>query len=885
MTAEVLTMDEPKNEALTLFCELQREPLAVEDPRPRFSWRRAGHGMQRAYRLRVYAVPPGAPAETGAPVWDSGEVCSVEDKEIRCGVSLIPCARYAWTLDVTETDGTTHRGRARFATGLMAQPDRVCWIGAKDHVRGVTDLVRQEVSLDAPPADARLFIGGVGLYEVHINGRRPAGDGVLEPAWTDYRYRVMYRSFDVAEMLHEGENVLGIELGEGWYGHEHPSFTRFMGHQPEWLGDPAVWFMLWTASADGTQRVFSAGDGGAFTMPGAVIGNSIYDGEVFDARRVVPGWDLPGAMPDGFSPAAEVEGPAGRLCAQQMPPMRIMRRIPVELPVPGEGPCVLDTRQNIAGWLQITVRGTSGSRVELRYAETLAPDGSADQAALRGAQSRDVYILRGGEAETWHARFTYHGFRYVQVLTEGEVQLLCAEAHGVWTDVPEVGRFSSGEPLLDDIMRAVQWTERNNMPGLPTDCPQRDERMAWLNDVTVRCEEALYNFDLRLFYEKWLDDIADAQAPSGSLPDTAPHVYCGNPAFHISSCYVLIPWLLYRYYGDRTPMERHFDRMVRYVRFLASQRGADGLIGAPYFGEWAPPAAECDQSSPWSAEPINIPPPAISTGYLAFDCRLMRKIAAAIGRREDDAWFAATASEAEQAINAAYYDPEEGYYRPGSQGANIFPLLLGFSPDPARTAAHLLEDLSAHGMHMTTGNQMTKWWFPVLDRIGRSDIALRLALTDTYPSLGFMLRRGATTIWERWEELQGDGMNSHDHPMNAAYTVWYYQTLAGIRRDDDGTLVLSPAFWLDIDAVDASTGCAEGEIRSAFRREPDGVRFTFTVPWNTTARIVFPADRITALDEDGQPVWREGEPTADGRIVLTRLSGEYRFFAVSAGKC
>ena len=382
----------------------------------------------------------------------------------------------------------------------------------------------------------------------------------------------------------------------------------------------------------------------------------------------------------------------------------------------------------------------------------------------------------------------------------------------------------------------------------------------------------MFNFDVRLFYEKWLLDIADAQTPEGSIPDTAPHVYCGNPAFHVSSCFVLIPWLLYQLYGDDTMMHTLYEPMKRYVRFLASQRGTDGLIGPPYFGEWAPPAAECNPDSPWSAEPVHIPTGLIATGYLAYDCRLLAAMAERTGRAEDATAFRSLFRETADSLNAAYYQPEEGHYG-GAQACDIFPLFLGIAPAPQRVFRHLLADRQAHGGHITTGNQMTKYWFEVLDAFGRNDVALQMASDTTYPSLGFMLANGATTLWERWENLDGSGMNSHNHPMNGACTVWYYKSLAGIRPDGEGCYTVTPAVELPIDWVNASVAAPGGRLAVLFWREEGGTMVDVTVPFNTRVALKLPSGNRPIVC-NGQTV--ETAAGEDGYRTIPLSAGRYR---------
>lgn len=863
-------------------CEFSCCPIHVQSRKPRFSWKReAGYGMQKAYRILVAETEANL-LSGNALTWDSGIVESENSSCITyAGAPLRSKTRYWWKAEITLTDDTVlHTAAEWFETAVLSGDEWSAeWISAPEHRFGVTDLFRKAFQLAAAPVSGRLYISGIGYYEAFLNGCK-IGDCVLEPGWTDYRKRVLYSVYDITDMLCVGENTLGIELAEGWYGMRHPSFDRFMGKQPDWNGTPRLILEADIVLENGENiHLVSGQDEGFAVSPGAVLENSVYDGEVYDARLAQPHWNSSGFAAAGWQKAVAAESLGGVLTAQQMPPIKVNKRwAPIGKKELSHS-VVADFGQNFAGWIAVKVKGSAGSKLTIRYGETLKSNGSVNQDNLRGAKARDVYILCGDGEESWHPRFTYHGFRYAELEADGDIELLDIEAQAVYTSVREIGSFHCSEEILNRIFEMMLWTERSNMHSIPTDCPQRDERMAWLNDVTVRCEEAVYNFDLRLFYEKWLEDIADAQTPAGSIPDTAPYVYCGNPAFHISSSFVVIPWLVYCHYGDTTALEKHYGQMKRYVKFLASQRGEDGTIGVPYFGEWAPPAAECDQQSPWSAEPIHIPPGTISTAYLAFDCLIMEKAAEVVGCQEDIPAFEKLFSETVAAINRQYYDSEQGYYIPGSQAPNIFPLLLNFAPDASRVQKQLFDDLAAHEYHITTGNQMTKYWFDLLDQLGRNDIALKMATDKTYPSLGYMAENSATTLWERWENLDGNGMNSHNHPMNGAYTAWYYKALAGIKMETGGKITLCPAVNLEISEVRAELQTPKGKLVSGFQRTTDCAEVFFTVPFNTEAVIELLLDRAVCLEEDGKVLWHRAENTDHNEDVfrLCRPAGAYRF--------
>lgn len=534
--------------------------------------------------------------------------------------------------------------------------------------------------------------------------------------------------------------------------------------------------------------------------------------------------------------------PAGRLKAQTMPPIRIVGTInPVKRNMLSEDRCVFDFGRNFSGWCEVTVSGPRGSMVAIKHGETVHADGSVNTDNLRLAKATDKYILAGRNEEFYQPRFTYHGFRYAEVRLLNGAKLLKIEGKAVHTDVKQTAGFETSSEILNRIYEAYTWSEKTNMHGIPTDCPQRDERMGWLNDMTVRCETSLINFDLRLFYEKWIEDIFDEQTEKGSVPDTAPHVYGGNPAFHVSASCIFIPWFVYLYYGDHTLICRYYDRMKKNLEFLASQAGDNWLIGEPYYGDWASPAAYCHNDVAWGALPWNIPAPIVTTGYMYYCARVMEKIAQLTGMEGDVPRFREIASNAERAINLGYYRREEGFYDDNSQGSNTFPLFLGIvrEDEKSKVVKNLLEGIKKEGYRITTGNQMTKHLFEVLCNEGLNDVALRILEGREYPSLGYMIDNGATTIWERWENLTGSGMNSHNHPMHGSCTAWFFKAIAGFRLDRHrgllGEITIEPAIDLDLKYARTFIDTAKGRISCSWTKKKDSTVIDVCIPWNTSA--------------------------------------------------
>lgn len=835
---------------MQLTCEYLKEPLGVQNPKPRFAWRVNGeweNTVQVSYRVHVWRGEQ--------EVWDSGEVfsnrsCAVEYD----GLPLAGRQRYRWQVQVSlrrwsEPEPCARlQGESCFETGLLdAAAWQGSWIQMPCAQQGVSTLVRKTFTVADLPKLARIYISGLGYFEAYLNGKK-IGSSVLDPGWTDYRKTVLYRCFDVTALLEKGENVLAVELGEGWYGHRHEGMKKLVNRYPAWLGTPRL---LCKVALDDT--CFSTGaDGSWLCSAGAVRENSIYDGELYDARLEKAGWRDRGyrPQPQEWSPAVEAGAPAGRLVCQLMPSIEVVRELkPAYLAYTEDEDykLVADFGENIAGWVQIRVKGSAGGSVTLRYGEVLNADGTVNQKNLRYARATDTYILGEQEAAVYHPRFTYHGFRYVQIEMTAGVMIEEVRAHCVHTAVERASAFDCDNELLNKIYDAMLRTEQNNLHSVPTDCPQRDERLGWINDMTVRFEEGLYNFDMALFYEKWLNDLADAQDPdTGAIPDTAPYFFGDLPASHISSVLVLLPWFYYQFYGDLQPLRRHYEAMKKYVAFKASQRDGAGLIIDRFCGEWAPPMTQALLMRGVDALPANIPAPIITTGYLYYDYYIMEKAAGVLGLPEEAACFAAEKEQVKEAVNRAYLNREEGCYGTNVQACNIFPLFLDIVPPDQKERVLrnlLLNIVDENQYHTTTGNQMTKYLYELLNREGLDDIAYRLAGQTTYPSLGFMLENGATTIWERWENLTGNYMNSHDHPMLGAFTIWFLKALGGI-RDESGLAVggieLRPSVPEGLNRVTAAYETTRGTVRCSWKKEADRLLMTVQVPWNAEARVRVP---------------------------------------------
>jgi alpha-L-rhamnosidase len=637
---------------------------------------------------------------------------------------------------------------------------------------------------------------------------------------------------------------------------------------------------------------------------GPITRNGIYDGETYDARLETPGWDAPGRPDDKFFPFAMlVEPPGGRLVAQSLEPIRVMETLEAQrIQQPRPGVYVFDFGQNLAGWGLLRLQGKRSRKVTLRFAESLYADGTVNQENLRTARATDEYILKGSGVEFWEPRFTYHGFRYVQM--EGLAEPPTNDtlhARVVRSAVQPAGEFACSHPLLNRINEIVRWTEASNLHGLPTDCPQRDERMGWMNDLAARTEEAMCNFKLARLFAKFIADIADAQDARGAIPDTVPYRWGNRPADPVSVAFLLIPWQLYRWYGDRQVLADHFDAMRRWVDYLFS-RAQENILPYSYYGDWAPPVAEAQPGGD-GASPISRQTPGelVSTAYLHYHARLLAQIAAVLGRNTASESYLQRAAAVKVAYHQRFWDERAGGYGSNNQACNTLSLYMGLVPEDLRgcVLANLVNDVAAHGNHLTTGNLCTKYLLEVLSDMGRGDVAFRLATQTTYPSWGYMLENGATTVWERWEKATGGGMNSHNHPMLASVGSWLYKYVAGLDLEQDAIafnrILIHPRVTDSLEWARAALETMQGRVYVAWHHEETGFTLDAQIPSNCRARLVIPLKAENwQLTEGGKILWQAGgipqtiegitRPTlAEGCINCEIRAGTYNFRLQSRG--
>ncbi|MFD2331724.1 family 78 glycoside hydrolase catalytic domain [Cohnella sp. GCM10020058] len=883
-------------ETVSLTCEYAVNPIGIEEKRPQLGWAmiHTERGQrQTAYRIVAASSTELLEADRG-DLWDTGKI----ESALSCGIAYGGAALASgeacyWKVKVWDADGREglFSHMASFEMGLLEPGDwKGGWIGPAGGWNGASVLLRKAFRLEKRAVKARAYVAGLGYFELRLNGSK-VGDHVLDPGPTDYAKRVLYVAFDVTDRLHAGEHVVGLVLGNGWY------------------GAPKARIQLNIELEDGSREEITTAwnwDKGWHIAQGPIVSNSIYGGETYDARLEKEGWDTAdydmaryNHRANGWITASATDGPGGELVSQTMEPIRVMGELePIGSRLQGDKVRVYDFGQNMAGWAQLTVNGARGAAVTMRYAETLHDDGYVDQDNLRLAEATDTYILRGGGEEAYAPRFTYHGFRYVQVeIAAGQVEVERIVAQIVRSSVLASGDFACSDELVNRLHRNVWWTEASNLHGMPTDCPQRDERMAWLNDATARAEEAFYNFDMSRFYPKWLDDIADTQDErTGAIADTAPYRWGFRPADPVASCYLTIPLMLYGHYGNKNALRRHYEGMKVWNRCL-EEEAEDFIVRRSYYGDWASPVVDCEPNGEGDgAVSQHTPGALVSTAHFYWNATLLSRAADILELPDEASRFAALADSIKRAFNAAFLDAQTGRYAGGGQGPASIALRFGLVPEERAAAvlAHLVRDIvDRYDYHLSTGNQCTKHMLEVLAERGQIETAYRLVTQTTYPSWGYMILNGATTVWERWELDIGNTMNSRNHPMHAHVGSWLYKYLAGIGLAQDAQgfdrIRIKPYPAGDLAFAGASLQTVKGLVAVRWQREEGAFTMQVELPANAGGTVCLPVpEGEWEISEERVPIWQAGwyvEGTAgvygcvlkDGYAELAVGSGSYVF--------
>lgn len=861
-----------------LRCEYRIDPLGIDVQNPRLSWilNSDQRGQkQTAYHIMVAGSKENLQADKG-DLWDSGKVESDQAIHIvYSGNELKSRMRCYWKVRVWDKEGkpSNWSERAFWTMGLLDPADwKAQWIG---YDVPSASLLRKSFILDKPIRESFVYICGLGYYELSINGEK-ISDHVLDPAQTDYEQRVFYVTYDVTKNVKQGTNALGVILGNGFYNQTVVNDKKY-GWGDVIYGKPRLILQMHIIFTDGSETIVLSDE----TWKGSsspILSNNVYAGEVYDARLEIPGWSTPDFDDSQWGRVQIIEGPGGKLLSQNLPPIKRMKTIkPVNLTNPKPGIYVYDMGQNFAGWAKLKLKLTKGTTIQLRFAETIDKESMIDPASTgvfaTHVVQTDSYTCKGNEFEIWEPRFTYHGFRYVEMTGyPGKPTIENLEGIVIHTAVEKTGFFECSDSMLNRIHQTALWTEVSNLHCVPTDCPAR-ERCGWLGDAHVSAEMTIYNFDMPQFWTKYLGDIETTRR--GGIPkDIAPGKRTGGGNPDWGTAIVQLPWYLYLYYGDKRILSEHYNGMSVFLEHLKNI-AKDYIISKGY-GDWCSPGSVASKETPVALT---------STAYFYFDAKIMSRVARLLGKEQDAEGYEQLAQEIKSAFNKLFFDFTKKTY--GSQTGDSFSLYLGLVPDKdtLAVAESLARDVvEKHKGHHSTGIMGSRHLFWALSQYGFGDIARGILNQTTYPSIGYLFSLGATTLWEYWSEPEIDklhGPRSLNHPMQGGFDAWFYQGIGGINPDPDNPgfkhIVLQPQIIKGMTYAKAHYNSIYGLIKSEWQIDNNTFTWNVNIPTNTSATVYIPSKNVNTITESGKP-----HGSVDG-LKFLRMEDNKTVFEVNSG--
>ena len=858
-----------------LTVEQQNVNQAIATSTPRFSWNYdadAENVLQTSYRVIVASTKEKAENNQG-DLWDSGVTDSQQMLYIPYGGKALQSRdRAYWKVITTATcNGKKVKAESEiksFEISLLNQDDwEAKWIGHEfeddvltGHTRVAARYLRKDFSLNDEVSEARLYVSGMGVYSAYLNGREIAPEELLKPTLSWFPKRVYFNTFDVTEMLNEGENAIGVILEGGRYTairHDLNSPNGWDGpeHVPH-FGTPRLILQLEVTYKNGSKALIVSDETWKITNRGPIRTANEYDGETYDENFDLGNWNQAGYDDTNWLQAELVEAPEGQLSAQPNPNITVMEKLkPIAMFQKGDK-WYLDMGQNMVGFINIKVCGQQpGDQITLRFAELLTPDSLLYTANLRGAECTDRYIVTNNAKPTtsnsqlnWHPMFVYHGFRYVEISGLRETPNLDDfEGWVIYDEMPVTGSFETSNEIINAVYHNAFWGIRGNYRSMPTDCPQRDERMGWTGDHTTGCFGESYVFNNHQLYAKWLTDAEDSQWENGSLPNVIPPYWRGyTDNMTWPGAVVTATEMLYDRFGDMEPIRQHYNALKKWMLHMKDNYITGGIMRRDTYGDWCMPPESLELIH--SVDPKRITESAvISTPFYCYLCGKMARFAELLGRPEDAVFFDTEITASTIAFNDKYLDRNTGRYANNTVTANILPLWFGMVPKEVRDkvfASIVDKTENECGGHVSTGVVGIQQLMRTLTEYGRGDLALHIAANDTYPSWGYMVRNGATTIWELWNGNTADpAMNSGNHVMLLGDLIlWEYEYLGGIRALEPGysKIQLKPYPIEGLDFVNCAYESVSGRIESNWKCTDHHFEWDFTIPANTTAEVCLP---------------------------------------------
>jgi alpha-L-rhamnosidase len=880
----------------SLTCEYFTNLIGMDVPQPRLSWKSSAQGRgarQSAYQIVV--------TSGDVTLWDSGKVASDVSVHVPyAGPALQPGQRCHWRVRVwDETDSASDWSEVAFwEMGLLSHANwQAEWITPEwneDTAQSQpAPMLRREFKVNSEVVSARLYATSLGLYECWLNGQR-VGDALLTPGWTSYDHRVQYQTYDVTAMIRTGDNAIGALLGDGWF----RSYLGFEGRRNTYGTRLALLAQLHFTYADGRTEVIGT-DANWRADRSHIVMSDIYMGEAVDARLEQVGWARAGFDDSAWHGVRTLDHPKDIVVAQVAPFIRRHEEIkPVRIFQTPKGETVLDFGQNMVGWVRLRVRGPAGTTITIRHFEVLDQDGNVYLDNLRSATQITRYTLTGStdSDEVFEPRFTFQGFQFIAVEGfPGEPTQDNFTGIVVHSDMPMTGSFECSNPMINQLQHNIVWGQKGNFVDVPTDCPQRDERLGWTGDTQVFIRTACFNMASGAFFTKWLRDLAADQLPSGSVTFVVPDViargsdgrspFGGAGAAAWSDAAVICPWTIYLCYGDTRMLDEQYDSMAGWVRYMREHADADLIWRKGFqFGDWL------DYRGMFALTPAPVTnAELIGTAFFAYSTALLAEMARIMGKHDDALAYAELANKVKAAFTAEFV-AASGRVGPNTQTAYVLALHFDLLPEDLRpkAAERLAELVRGNGYHLTTGFVGTPYLCHVLSRFGHLDVAYELLNQETYPSWLYPVKKGATTIWERWDGIKPDGsfqdagMNSFNHYAYGAIGEWLYRTVAGIDVDaaEPGYkhVLIQPQPGGGLTHVRAMLDSPYGVVSSAWQLSDHDFHLQVTVPANTHATVRLPAAALDQVTESGRAL------TAGDGISGVRLEGDVAVIEIGSGE-
>ena len=885
---------------------------------PRFSWILTSKGknkFQSAYQIIVASSPNLLDEPSTVDIWNSGLVESSSNNQIEYeGKPLESRQTYYWKVQAWDENGNAGEWSetASFEMGLLSRSEwQADWI-AHDltHLgkRGEYHLppapyLRNEITLKDKPVSARLYVTALGVYDFYINGNK-VGDQVLAPGWTNYNKRVYYHTFDVNDMLSKGENALGSVLSYGWYA-GYIGFAKLIGFQPEkaYYGEvPKLKAQLEITYGNGEQEIFTTNNNWKGTK-GALLVSDILNGETYDARLEPTGWKKTGFNDSNWKKVEAFKGPEIEVQAHPAEPIRYTAELkPKTITPQDDGSYIFDMGQNFAGVVTLKVKGKKGQKITLKFGEMLYPDGRLMTENLRKALCTDIYILRGDEdGEIWTPQFTFHGFQFVQIFGLSEEPTLeTITGKVIGSDLEKVSSFECSDPMVNQLYSNIYWTQRANFIDIPTDCPQRDERLGWTGDAQVYISSAILNDNVPAFFTKWIVDLNDDQHEDGTYPNYAPECYLArnmkfSPGWMEAG--IICPYNIFKSYGDTRMIEQHWENMEKFMDFHIQRAGDKYFHEEASFEDTHPKGGFSD----WLSVGTKTAPELLTSMYFAYCTQLMSEMAEATGKTERSRFYSELNGKIKNAIETHYWDNEtkqlkcnaEAYgdgkgYVDGERGftghtqtayANAIYMDILNEENTKHAYKNLADLIIENDTLLSTGFLGVKQLLPAISEGGRSDLAYTLLLNKRYPSWGFEIENGATSIWERWNSYTKEdgfaaGMNSFSHYSFGSVYEWMIQNMAGIKNDSVAYrhITIEPELDHRISYTKASYNSLNGLIKSDWKKTTDGYTFDVTVPVNSVARVILPSRPNNLNKREIRDI-----QTSNDKTIIEVGSGDYQF--------